>query len=349
MKQSVGVRGLQVPAVMRTVPTILVRRGDVLMLVVVGFVLAVLPTQVSNNYHLSILVFIGLNTMLTLGLSLLMGYAGQISLGHAVFFGVGAYTTGILATRFGWSPWLALVVALAVTAVTAYVIGIPIFRLRGHYLAMATLGLNIVFELFLISETDLTGGPNGLSGIPKPAIGDFVLKGDLTYYYVVWTTTLLLLALSLNIVNSRVGRALRSIHISELAAETMGVDTEKFKLRVLVLSAIYASLAGSLYVFYLSIISPSVVNIFFSIALVVMVAVGGLASIWGAIFGAAAITLLTEGLRNLIPHLFRGATAELEIVAYGLILMLVMIFMPEGLTTGILNLIRSRGLRPPAP
>jgi len=306
----------------------------------VGLVLAVLPTQVTNNYHLSILVFIGLNTMLTLGLSLLMGYAGQISLGHAVFFGLGAYATGILTTRLGWSPWLALVAAALITAAIAYAIGIPIFRLRGHYLAMVTLGLNIILELFLISETDITGGPNGLSGIPKPAIGDFVLKGDLTYYYFVWAIALLVLALSLNIVNSRVGRALRSIHASELAAETVGVDTEKFKLQVLVLSAIYASLAGSLYVFYLSIISPSVVNIFFSIALMVMVAVGGLASVWGAIFGAAAITLLTEGLRNLIPHLFRGATAELEIVAYGLILMVVMIFMPAGLTTGTMNLIR---------
>ncbi|OGO40846.1 MAG: branched-chain amino acid ABC transporter permease, partial [Chloroflexi bacterium RBG_16_57_9] len=240
----------------------LAQRGDLIVLVGVILVLVILPTQVSNNYQLSILVFIGLNTMLTLGLSLLMGYAGQISLGHAVFFGVGAYATGILTTRFEWSPWLAMVVAMVITAIVAYVIGVPIFRLRGHYLAMATLGLNIVFELFLISETDLTGGPNGLSGIPKPAIGDFVLKGDLTYYFLVWGMTVLVLVLSLNIVNSRVGRALHAIQISELAAETMGINTEKIKLQVLVLSAMYASLAGSLYVFYLSIISPSVVNIF---------------------------------------------------------------------------------------
>ncbi len=320
--------------------SLLTRHQDLTTVLVIGVLLAFLPALVANNYQLSILVFIGLNTMLTIGLSLLMGYAGQISLGHGVFFGLGAYATGILTTRLGWSPWLAMVVALALTAVIAYLIGIPIFRLRGHYLAMATLGLNIIFELILISETDLTGGPNGLTNVPKLAVGDFVLKGDLTFYYLVWAVTLVILGLSLNIVNSRVGRAWRAIHTSELAAETVGIDTAKFKLQVLVLSAVYASVAGSLYVFYLSIISPSVVNIFFSIGLVVMVAIGGLASVWGAIFGAATITLLTEGLRNVIPMLFRGATAEFEIVTYGLILMIVMIFMPEGLTTGTVNLYR---------
>lgn len=317
-------------------------RGNLVLFLMLATLLAVLPVWVTSNYHLSILVFIGLNTMLTVGLSLLMGYTGQISLGHAVFFGSGAYVTGLLATRLGWSPWLAVVVAAVVTGGLAYLIGIPIFRLRGHYLAMATLGLNIIFEAVLITETKWTGGPNGLLGIPRLAIGDWVLKSDRAYYYVVWGVALVILALSLNIVNSRVGRALRAIHASELAAASMGVDVNAFKLKVLALSAIYASLAGSLFAFYLQIVTPSSFGFIFSIQLVVMVAVGGLASVWGAIFGAATVTLLSEGLRNVMPHLVRGASAEVEILAFGIILVLIMVFMPEGLTTGLVKQVRAR-------
>jgi branched-chain amino acid transport system permease protein len=315
----------------------LLGHGNLVMFVVLAIVLAVMPVWVTNNYHLGILVFVGLNTMLTVGLSLLMGYTGQISLGHAVFYGSGAYITGLLATRFGWSPWPAVAVAALATAGLAYVIGIPIFRLRGHYLAMATLGLNIILEAVLITETEWTGGPNGMLDIPRLSIGNWVLSSDQAYYYVVWAIALIILALSLNIVNSRVGRALRAIHASELAAASMGVDVNAFKLKVLVLSAIYASVAGSLFAFYLQIVTPASFNFIFSIQLVVMVAIGGLASVWGAIFGAATVTLLSEVLRNVMPHLVRGASAEVEILAFGIILILIMVFMPEGLTTGMVN------------
>jgi len=318
----------------------LLGHGNLIMFVALAIVLAVLPVLVTNNYHLGILVFVGLNTMLTVGLSLLMGYTGQISLGHAVFYGSGAYITGMLTTRFGWSPWPAVAVAALGTAGLAYFIGIPIFRLRGHYLAMATLGLNIILEAVLITETEWTGGPNGMLGIPRLAIGNWVLKGDRSYYYVVWIAALVILALSLNIVNSRVGRALRAVHASELAAASMGVDVDAFKLKVLVLSAVYASLAGSLFAFYLRIVTPGSFNFIFSIQLVVMVAIGGLASVWGAIFGAATVTLLSEFLRNVMPHLVRGASAEVEILAFGIILVSIMVFMPEGLTTGVVNRVR---------
>ncbi|MFQ5857401.1 MAG: branched-chain amino acid ABC transporter permease [Anaerolineae bacterium] len=326
------------------VRNLLLRHGNLITFVVLAIALAALPMWVANNYQLSILVFVGLNTMLTVGLSLLMGYTGQISLGHAVFFGSGAYITGLLTTRFDWSPWPAVVVATLVTGGLAYLIGIPIFRLRGHYLAMATLGLNIIFEVMLITETEWTGGPNGLLSIPRLAIGSWVLKSDRAYYYVVWAVALIILALSMNIVNSRVGRALRAIHASELAAASMGVDVNAFKLRVLALSAIYASLAGSLFAFYLQIVTPSSFGFIFSIQLVVMVAVGGLASVWGAIFGAATVTLLSEVLRNVMPHLVRGASAEVEILAFGIILISIMVFLPEGLTTGIVNRVREKSI-----
>jgi branched-chain amino acid transport system permease protein len=316
------------------------RYGNFIAWLVVAVIIALLPLYLPNNYQVSILIFIALHTILTIGLSLLMGYAGQISLGHAVFYGMGGYATGILAARFGVPPPLAMLIAAIFTGIIAFIVAIPILRLRGNYLAMGTLGLNVIFVLFLTQQTDWTGGPNGLGGIPKLSVGDFVVKSDVQMYYVAWFAALAILAVSLNIVNSRFGRALRAIHSSQIAAEMVGVDAAHYKTAVFTLSAMYASIAGSLYVFWIGLISPSVVGINLSVELVVMVAIGGLASVWGAIFGAAAVTLLTEVLRNVLPQLLRGASGEQEIIAFGLILMIVMITLPEGLTTGSLMRIR---------
>lgn len=310
--------------------------GNLAALIIFAGVVALLPAVLPNNYQVSVMIFVALYTILTIGLSLLMGYAGQISLGHAVFYGMGGYLTGILAIRLNLPPVAAMLLAAVITGVLAYLIAIPILRLRGNYLAMATLGMNVIFTLFLTQQTDLTGGSNGLTGIPKLSIGDFVVKSDVAMYYVAWCAVIVILGLSLNIVNSRFGRALRAVHSSQIAAEMAGVDAAQFKIAVFTLSAVYASIAGSLYAFWIGIISPSVASINLSIELVVMVAIGGLASVWGAVFGAAAVTVLTEVLRNVLPQLLRGASGEQEIIAFGLILMIVMIFMPEGLTTGTL-------------
>ena len=313
------------------------RYGNFIAWLVVAVIIALLPLYLPNNYQVSILIFIALHTILTIGLSLLMGYAGQISLGHAVFYGMGGYATGILAARFGVPPPLAMLIAAIFTGIIAFIVAIPILRLRGNYLAMGTLGLNVIFVLFLTQQTDWTGGPNGLGSIPKLSVGEFVVKSDVQMYYVAWFAALAILAVSLNIVNSRFGRALRAIHSSQIAAEMVGVDAAHYKTAVFTLSAMYASIAGSLYVFWIGLISPSVVGINLSVELVV---IGGLASVWGAIFGAAAVTLLTEVLRNVLPQLLRGASGEQEIIAFGLILMIVMITLPEGLTTGSLMRIR---------
>ena len=318
----------------------LLNYGNLIALLILIAIISILPLVLPNNYQVSVMIFVALYTILTIGLSLLMGYAGQISLGHAVFYGMGAYFTGILAIRLNLPPVLAMFLAAAITGVIAYLIAIPILRLRGNYLAMATLGMNVIFTLFLSQQTDWTGGSNGLSGIPKLSLGDFVVKGDIAMYYVAWFAAIAILALSLNVVNSRFGRALRAVHSSQIAAEMVGVDAAHFKVAVFALSAVYASFAGSLYAFWIGIISPSVVSINLSVELVVMVAIGGLASVWGAIFGAAAVTLLTEILRNVLPQLLRGASGEQEILAFGLILMIVMIFMPEGLTTGTMVRLR---------
>ncbi len=315
-------------------------RSNLLGFLIIGALIAVLPVFLANNYQVSILILVALYTILAVGLSLLMGYAGQVSLGHATFYGLGGYFTAWLTVRSGLPPLAAMAIAAAMTGVVAYFVGIPLLRLRGNYLAMATLGLNVIFELIVIQETAWTGGPDGFKGIPKFSLAGFTVQTDVQFYYFAWIVALLVLFLSLNIVNSRVGRALRAVHGSEIAAEMTGVNTAHYKVLVFVLSAVYASIAGSLYAFWLNIISPSVYHISFSIELVVMVAIGGLASVWGAIFGAATVTLLAELLRNFLPQLLRGASGEQEIIAFGLILVLVMIFLPEGVTTGTLARVR---------
>ncbi len=293
--------------------------------------IALLPLGVHSRYYQSIAVIIGLHTIAAVGLSLLMGYAGQVSLGHAAFYGLGAYLSAIASTRLGLNPWLALPTAAVITGALAAVIGMPIFRLRGHFLAMATLGWGIIVYIVFNELREVTGGPSGLTGIPNLWLFGVPLNTDARYYYLVWAFALGVIFLSRNIVDSRVGRALRAIHGSESAAAALGVHTAHYKLAVFALSAVYASLAGSLYAHYLLFVNPPPFSFKFSIELLVMVMIGGLAHIWGALFGAALITILGESLRATIPLLMGHAAGEYEIIAFGLILMATMIALPDGL------------------
>lgn len=288
------------------------------------FTLAVvaLPAAVRNPYYLGVLVFVGIYAMITICLGLLLGYAGQISLGHAAFYGIGAYASGLLTTRWSLSPWLALVCAMAVTGVMAYLIGKPVLKLRGHYLAMATLGFGEIVYIFFNAEVGLTGGPSGFGQIPRLAVGGFILKKDIHFYYLVWTTVIILLVLVLNVINSRIGRALRSIHGSETAANAMGVNTESYKLKVFVFSAVVASIAGSYYAHFVTFVSPTTFDASVSILLVTMVIVGGMSSVWGAVLGAAMLGILPEYLRTF---------GDYDILLYGAIMMVIMMFAPEGL------------------
>jgi len=249
-----------------------------------------------------------------------------------------------MATRHGllpgisdtwWWPWLAIVVAMVVTGGFAFIIGKPILRLRGNYLAMATLGLGIVMYTVFREGLDITGGHDGLAGIPRLSIGTvFTFWPIQRYYWLVWAVAIIVIIVGLNVINSRVGRGLRAIHTSEVAANTMGVDTDKYRVQVLVLSAVMASLAGSLYAHFQALVAPGPFGFVASVELVVMAAVGGLASIWGAALGVSFIFVVKEVLRARMHQLLRGAGGEHELIAYGVILVLIMIFIPEGLSFG---------------
>jgi len=296
-----------------------------------------LPYLMRNPYYIGVLVFVGIYALITICLSLLLGYAGQISLGHAAFFGIGAYASGLLTTRVHMSPWLALVCAMVITGVMAYLIGKPVLKLRGHYLAMATLGFGEIVYIFFTAEVGLTGGPSGFGQIPRLAVGEFIFKKDIHFYYLVWGTVIVLLVLVLNIINSRIGRALRSIHGSETAANAMGVNTASYKIQIFVFSAVIASLAGSYYAHFVTFVSPTTFEANMSILLVTMVIVGGMSNVWGAILGAGLLSILPEYLRTF---------GDYDILAYGGIILVIMMFAPDGLA-GIATALGRRLLRKP--
>jgi branched-chain amino acid transport system permease protein len=285
----------------------------------------------SIEHYTDIMIFAGIYCLMTIGLSLLMGYAGQISIGHAAFYGIGAYTSAILTARYGFNPWPCMLAGTIVTAIVALLVGAPSLKLRGHYLAMATLAFGIIVYIIFNEEAAWTGGPDGMTGIPGLSLFGFEFDSIVKYYYLVWTFVIAVFIFTANLIQSGVGRALRAIHASESAASAMGVDISRFKILVFIYSAVLASLAGSLYAHYLNFINPSTFDLFFSIKLLIMIALGGMYNIWGAIIGAVFITFLNyEWL-----HYFE----EFEVIIYGAILLLVTIFLPKGLvgTPGIVK------------
>ncbi len=299
---------------------------DLIKFAVLAVIAIVAPLALSGSYLMNVLVFVGIHAMLAIALNLLLGFAGQISLGHAGFFGLGAYASGILSATYGVNPWLAMGGTALFVALLAFIVGFPILKLKGHYLAMATLGLGIIFYIVFNEATELTGGPSGFSGIPPLKIGTVAFDSDLKNYGLIWAFTLGTVLLSLNLANSRIGRALRAIHDSEVAARVMGVNVRLLKVQIFALSAFVSSIAGSLYAHTMGFVSPTSFGFNFSVELVTMVIVGGLGSVYGSLIGAALLTLLPELLR---------AFQDYDIVIYGLVLILMTMFMPGGLVRGI--------------
>lgn len=283
------------------------------------------------EHYTEIMVFVGIYCLITIGLSVLMGYAGQISVGHAAFFGIGAYISAILTATWGLNPWLCMLIAMFATALVALLVGAPSLKLRGHYLAMATLAFGIIVFIIFNEEIEWTGGPDGMSGIPGLSFFGFEFDTVEKYFYLVWCCVFAAFIFTANIIQSGTGRALRAIHTSEPAASAMGIDISKFKIMVFVYSAVLASLAGSLYAHYLNFINPSTFDLFFSIKLLIMIALGGMHNLWGAIIGTGLITFLSNEWLQYFE--------EYEVIIYGSILLLVTIFLPHGLV-GVPRIVR---------
>ena len=288
--------------------------------IVVG-ILLVLPFVVPNSFYLDLVIHMAINAVIVLGLNLLIGFAGQISLGHAGFLGIGAYASAVLPTHFGWHPVLALAAGAAAAGLLAAIVARPIFKLKGHYLAMATLGLGIILNIALRNEAAWTGGPDGMP-VPAMALFGYELNNDKQWYWVIALLLSVSVWASLNLIDSPFGRALRALHGSEVASQVVGVDVVRYKVAIFVMSAVFASVMGSVTAHYVGFVTPNLADFFHSIELVTMVVIGGMASVYGSLVGAVLLTALPQALAT-----FEGW----ETVAFGSILMACMVFMPKGL------------------
>ncbi len=290
-------------------------------LLALAALLALLPLVLPNAYYYDVAIRIAINACVAIGLNLLIGYTGQISLGHAGFFGLGAYASAILTGHYDWPPLAALLAGAAATGGLAFVVARPILKLKGHYLAMATLGFGMILTIIFVNETAWTGGPDGIAVGGLRVLGREI-TGEHAWYGLMAGLLLAVTWLALNLIDAPAGRALQAIHGSEVAARVVGVDATAFKVRVFVLSAALASLLGGLNAHYLGFITPGVSGFFHSIELVTMVVVGGMASVFGSILGAAILTMLPQLL---------SAFEGWETVVFGVILMATMIFLPRGI------------------
>ena len=286
----------------------------------------------AGNYWTYNLTLAAIYAIVALGLNILTGYTGQISLGHAAFYAIGAYTVGFLTTTLGWSFWIALPLAGVISAVVGLVVAVPALRLSGLYLAMATMGFGFIVEQIIVQWTSVTGGANGLS-VHRPSLFGLALKSDQSYYYLAVIVLIFFTLVAKNFTRTPLGRALVAVRDSEVAAQTMGIPPAKIKIQAFSISAFYTGVAGGLFAPLINFIGPDNFNIMESINFIVMIIVGGAASIHGSIFGALFITLLSEFIRigkDFLPEVVVGKVG-FQTAVYGVILMAFILFEPHGL------------------
>ena len=290
-------------------------------LIVAAILLLGLPWVVTNKYYIHILISVGLYSILALSLNLVTGYAGQLSFCHVAFYGIGAYTGGLLMLRLGVSFWLAILAGALMAAFFGLILGLPTLRLRGDYLAIVTLGFGEIVRLVLINSTELTRGPLGRPGIPSPNLFGYQFSGRVPYYYLILVFLLLTLFLMRRITNSGIGLSMLAVKHDEIAAESIGIAPIKYKLLAFVLSAAFAGAVGVFYASYVSFISPDTFVYTDSVTILAMVVLGGMASLPGAVLGALVLSAVPEILR---------AINDYRMVLYGLLMVLMMIYRPQG-------------------
>lgn len=307
--------------------------GKLAVLLVLALLVAVPPLFFPSGFYYRVGAIVWILAIATIGLNLLMGFAGQVSLGHAGFLGIGAYAVALLPSRYGIHGIAAMVIGAALSAAIAWVAGRPILRLRGHYLAVATLGFGILIAMVLTNEQWLTGGPDGMR-VPRLVLFDWPVRGSDTWYWIGGGAMLIAAWLALNLVDSPTGRALRAIHDSEVAARVVGVDVARYKLAAFVISAVYASVAGSLLAFFDGHITPDAAGFLRSVELVTMVVIGGMGSVVGSVVGTLVIVVLPQTLTFL---------SDYKHIMVGAFIMLFMIFLRAGIVPSLAALVRRRG------
>jgi branched-chain amino acid transport system permease protein len=293
--------------------------------ILVAAIVIVLPLFFPSAYYYRIGALVYIFALAVVGLNLLMGFAGQVSLGHAGFLGIGAYSVAIGPVHFGAPSWLCLFVGAILSGAVAFAVGRPILKLKGHYLAVATLGFGLLVAIVLTNEAGWTGGPDGMN-VPTLTLFGWRVHGSDAWYWIAGATFIGGFLLALNLMESPTGRALQAINDSEIAARVLGIDVARKKLAIFIISAMYASVAGSFLALFNGLITPDVAGFLGSIELVAMVVLGGMGSIFGSLVGAAVLVVLPQVLT--IFH-------EYEQALLGLIVMVFMIFLRQGIVPSV--------------
>jgi branched-chain amino acid transport system permease protein len=310
------------------------------------FAAAITAIAASGSAYLMNLAIVALlHALPALGLALLLGYTGQISLGHAAFYGLGAYFSGIFSKTLGLSPWITMMMAAFLVGMVGWLLGWIIFRLKGHHLAIATLGFGIIAYVGFVELRTYTGGAVGLIGIPPLRFFGSDLTSDLVFLPIAAIAACVAILMMSSLVRSPYGYEMRSVADNERAAASIGINSTRLKRNILIISAVMSSIGGSLYAHYIGFISPAPFNVSFSVKLLLMVAIGGFSGVWSVLVAVAFITAITEPLQDL---------GYLDVVVYGLLLVVISIKFPKGLLNGLFELARSgisrvRGTRARVP
>jgi branched-chain amino acid transport system permease protein len=312
-------------------------------LLIFALAVAALPVAVPSAYVIGVMCFVAIYGALALGKAVLMEHAGVFSLAHPAWFGIGAYVTAMASVR-GVPPLLSIVIAATLVAALAYVMGAPLLRLKGYYLANATFALLLIIEVVIGNLGDITGGHQGLIGIPPLSVGSLRLRGDFQFYYLSWALCLATLWFLYNLMNSRVGRALKSLNDSEVAAMSMGINIPQYRLRIFVITAVMASLAGSILCFWLRFIMPSMFGFSLLVELITIIIIGGGKTLYGPLLGSFVVMWLRELIHMYLGKVLPVMTAEVDALFFGVIIVVILIFMPGGLA-GWLEQLISAGRR----
>ena len=286
--------------------------------------LLTLPLWLASPYHVHVAIMAGIFTILALSLNLLLGYTGQLSLGHAAFFGIGAYTSSLLALKLEWSFWVGLPAAAALAGLAGWAIGRLALKVRGAYFVLVTISFAGVISLVSVNWMELTNGPLGLPGVPAPELPGLSLRTKSAYYYLVLSATALAYLVCHRLVHSRLGRAFVALRENEALAESVGVDPTRTLVVAAVISAAMAGVAGSLYAHYTRFVSPEVFLFSYTVTMVIMVVAGGKGTLAGPVVGAVLFTVLPEVLREAMAW-------QWQMLAYGVLLVLLVFFLPRGI------------------
>jgi len=304
------------------------------------FALAVflLPLGISGSYVIGVMCFVALYGALALGKGVLLEQAGIFSLAHPTWFGLGAYVTGIAAVQ-GVPPLGAIILAAVFVAGVAFVLGAPLLRLQGYYLACATFSLMLIIEIIIANLGSLTGGHDGLMGIPPLTIGGLALEGDRPYYYLSWGLCLGTYWFLNNLMHSRMGRAIVSFNDSETASRCLGINVAGYKLRLFIITAVLASLAGSIFCFWIRYIMPALFGFPLLVQLITMIIIGGGKTLYGPLLGSLVVMWMQELIHTYLGKVLPVMTAEVDALFFGIIIVVILIFMPGGLAGWLERLI----------